>query len=51
VKNTYFETLKQYCLKNFEMLKIAKINAIQIEMDNKSAEFLANDSEIYIKEV
>jgi len=30
--------------------EIAKINAIQIEMDNKSAEFLANDGEIYLKE-
>jgi hypothetical protein len=25
-------------------------SAIQVEMDNKSAEFLANDSEIYMQE-
>ncbi|CAB9539747.1 Phosphomethylpyrimidine synthase ThiC (EC [Bathymodiolus brooksi thiotrophic gill symbiont] len=38
-------------IKTMDKEEIAKINAIQIEMDNKSAEFLANDSEIYIKEV
>ncbi|CAC9623082.1 Phosphomethylpyrimidine synthase ThiC (EC 4.1.99.17) [uncultured Gammaproteobacteria bacterium] len=38
-------------IKTMDEEEIAKINAIQIEMDNKSAEFLANDSEIYIKEV
>jgi len=38
-------------IKTMDDEEIAKINAIQIEMDNKSAEFLANDSEIYIKDV
>jgi phosphomethylpyrimidine synthase len=38
-------------IKTMDEEEIVKINAIQIEMDNKSAEFLANDSEIYIKEV
>ena len=38
-------------IKTMDEVEIQKINAIQIEMDNKSAEFLANDSEIYIKEV
>ncbi|SEH80373.1 phosphomethylpyrimidine synthase ThiC [Bathymodiolus azoricus thioautotrophic gill symbiont] len=34
-------------IKTMDKAEIAKINAIQVEMDNKSAEFLANDSEIY----
>ncbi|SHA16564.1 Hydroxymethylpyrimidine phosphate synthase ThiC [Bathymodiolus thermophilus thioautotrophic gill symbiont] len=38
-------------IKTMDDEEIAKINAIQVEMDNKSAEFLANDSEIYIKDV
>ncbi|CAC9502084.1 Phosphomethylpyrimidine synthase ThiC (EC 4.1.99.17) [uncultured Gammaproteobacteria bacterium] len=37
-------------IKTMDKAEIAKINAIQVEMDNKSAEFLANDSEIYMKE-
>ena len=36
-------------IKTMDAAEIAKINAIQVEMDLKSAEFLANDSEIYIK--
>lgn len=38
-------------IKTMDKEEIQKINVIQIEMENKSAEFLANDSEIYIKEV
>ncbi|MDC9727424.1 MAG: phosphomethylpyrimidine synthase ThiC [Candidatus Thioglobus sp.] len=37
-------------IKTMDDEEIAKINAIQIEMDQKSAEFLENDSEIYLKE-
>ena len=37
-------------IKTMDKEEIAKINAIQVEMDKKSAEFLDNDSEIYIKE-
>ncbi len=37
-------------IKTMDDEEIAKINAIQIEMDQKSQEFLANDSEIYLKE-
>ena len=37
-------------INTMDKAEIAKINAIQVEMDNKSAEFLANDSEIYMKE-
>jgi phosphomethylpyrimidine synthase len=37
-------------IKTMDKAEIAKIQAIQVEMDQKSAEFLANDSEIYIKE-
>lgn len=37
-------------IKTMDKAEIAKINAIQVEMDNKSAEFLANDSEIYMQE-
>ena len=37
-------------IKTMDDEEIAKINAIQVEMDQKSAEFLANDSEIYMKE-
>jgi phosphomethylpyrimidine synthase len=37
-------------IKTMDKAEIAKINAIQVEMDQKSAEFLANDSEIYMKE-
>ncbi|MDB2590319.1 phosphomethylpyrimidine synthase ThiC [Candidatus Thioglobus sp.] len=37
-------------IKTMDAAEIAKINAIQVEMDLKSAEFLANDSEIYMKE-
>jgi len=37
-------------IKTMDDKEIAKINAIQIEMDQKSAEFLENDSEIYMKE-
>ncbi len=37
-------------IKTMDDEEIAKINAIQIEMDQKSAEFLENDSEIYMKE-
>ena len=37
-------------IKTMDAEEIAKINAIQVEMDQKSAEFLANDSEIYMKE-
>ena len=36
-------------IKTMDKAEIAKINAIQVEMDQKSAEFLANDSEIYMK--
>jgi phosphomethylpyrimidine synthase len=32
-----------------DTVEIAKINAIQVEMDKKSAEFIENDSEIYLK--
>ncbi|SMN13980.1 Hydroxymethylpyrimidine phosphate synthase ThiC [Bathymodiolus heckerae thiotrophic gill symbiont] len=38
-------------IKTMDKAEIAKINAIQVEMDKKSAEFLDNDSEIYIKQV
>jgi hypothetical protein len=38
-------------IKTMDKAEIAKINAIQVEMDNKSAEFLANDSEIYMQEI
>ena len=37
-------------IKTMDKAEIAKINAIQVEMDQKSAEFLENDSEIYMKE-
>ena len=37
-------------IKTMDDEEIAKINAIQVEMDQKSAEFLANDSKIYLKE-
>ncbi|WPE15995.1 phosphomethylpyrimidine synthase ThiC [Candidatus Thioglobus autotrophicus] len=37
-------------IKTMDAAEIAKINAIQVEMDQKSVEFLANDSEIYMKE-
>jgi phosphomethylpyrimidine synthase len=37
-------------IKTMDKAEIAKINAIQVEMDQKSAEFLANDSEIYMQE-
>ncbi len=37
-------------IKTMDAAEIAKINAIQVEMDQKSAEFLANDSQIYMKE-
>lgn len=37
-------------IKTMDDAEIAKINAIQVEMDQKSAEFLENDSEIYMKE-
>ncbi|ABL02172.1 hydroxymethylpyrimidine synthase [Candidatus Ruthia magnifica str. Cm (Calyptogena magnifica)] len=37
-------------IKTIDAGEIAKIKAIQIEMDKKSAEFLKNDSEIYMKE-
>jgi phosphomethylpyrimidine synthase len=37
-------------IKTMDAAEIAKINAIQVEMDQKSAEFLENDSEIYMKE-
>ncbi|SFV81907.1 Thiamin biosynthesis protein ThiC [hydrothermal vent metagenome] len=37
-------------IKTMDKAEIAKINAIQVEMDQKSVEFLANDSEIYMKE-
>ena len=37
-------------IKTMDEAEISKINAIQVEMDQKSAEFLANDSEIYMKE-
>ena len=36
-------------IKTMDKEEIAKINAIQVEMDKKSAEFLENDSEIYLK--
>ena len=36
-------------IKTMDEEEIAKINAIQVEMDKKSAEFLENDSEIYLK--
>ena len=37
-------------IKTMDEEEVAKINAIQVEMEQKSAEFLANDSEIYLKE-
>jgi len=37
-------------IKTMDAEEIAKINAIQVEMDQKSVEFLENDSEIYMKE-
>ncbi len=37
-------------IKTMDTVEIAKINAIQVEMDKKSAEFIENDSEIYMKE-
>ncbi len=37
-------------IKTMDDEEISKINAIQIEMDKKSEEFLQNDSEIYMKE-
>jgi len=38
-------------IKTMDDEELAKINAvIQLEMDQKSAEFLENDSEIYMKE-
>ncbi len=37
-------------IKTMDDEEVAKINKIQIEMDKKSAEFLDNDSEIYMKE-
>jgi phosphomethylpyrimidine synthase len=37
-------------IKTMDAAEIAKINAIQVEMDRKSEEFLENDSEIYMKE-
>ena len=37
-------------IKGLDAKQIDKINEIQIEMDKKSAEFLQNDSEIYLKE-
>ncbi|NYT52319.1 MAG: phosphomethylpyrimidine synthase ThiC [Candidatus Vesicomyosocius endoextente] len=36
-------------IKTMNVDEIAKINSIQIEMDKKSAEFLKNNSEIYMK--
>ena len=37
-------------IKTMDEEEVAKINAIQVEMDKKSEEFLENDSEIYMKE-
>jgi phosphomethylpyrimidine synthase len=37
-------------IKGLDAKQIDKIKEIQIEMDKKSAEFLQNDSEIYLKE-
>ena len=37
-------------IKGLDTKQIDKINEIQIEMDKKSAEFLQNDSKIYLKE-
>lgn len=37
-------------IKTMDEEEVAKINAIQVEMEQKSAEFIANDSEIYLKE-
>ncbi len=37
-------------IKNIDDKTIAKINAIQAEMQQKSAEFLANDSKIYMQD-
>ena len=37
-------------IKGLDAKQINKINEIQIEMDKKSAEFLQNDSKIYLKE-
>jgi phosphomethylpyrimidine synthase len=37
-------------IKGLDAKQIDKINEIQIEMDKKSAEFLQNNSEIYLKE-
>ena len=37
-------------IKGLDAKQIDKINEIQIEMDKKSAEFLQNDSKIYLKE-
>ena len=37
-------------IKGLDNEEIKKIQAIQIEMDKKSEEFLKNDSEIYLKE-
>jgi len=37
-------------IKGLDTKQINKINEIQIEMDKKSAEFLQNDSKIYLKE-
>ncbi len=36
-------------IKTMDAAEIAKINAIQVEMDKKSTEFLNNDSEIYLQ--
>jgi len=38
-------------IKEMDQETISRINEIQLEMDKKSEEFLANDSEIYIKQV
>ena len=37
-------------IKGLDKKQVAKIKEIQIEMDKKSAQFLQNDSEIYLKE-
>ncbi len=37
-------------IKGLDAKQVNKINEIQIEMDKKSAEFLQNDSKIYLKE-
>jgi phosphomethylpyrimidine synthase len=37
-------------INSLDEAQVAKIQEIQIEMDKKSAEFLENDSKIYLKE-